>query len=142
MTIEEILETLKGEIKTLLGFPTFLLPQKATNNTAHINLLFRNMEENGEGNEKLVFDADYRTAGTHAKWLSETVRLKRKITKMNKSETPYMQLVVDGAKLRAYWTRNGNPGWVYPSEDESSMPAEYVVPYSIEIDIPTRLLED
>lgn len=49
---------------------------------------------------------------------------------------------VTDAKLRAYWIRNGIAQWVYPSEDESSMGSEYVIPYRIEIDIPTRLLED
>lgn len=142
MTIESIVEGLKASIKTQLDFPAFLLPQKATNNTAHIALLFQDMEENGEGNEKLSFSAEYRTAGTHAKWLTQTIKLKRKITAMYKSDTPFMLIEADGVKLRAYWIRNGNPGWVYPSEEESSMPAEYVIPYRLEIDIPTRLLED
>jgi hypothetical protein len=142
LTVEEIVETLKSEIKSQLGFPAFLLPQKAVNNTAHIDLLFTDATECGEGNLKFIFGATYRTAGTHAKWLAKTVRLSRTVTQMNKSEKPYMPLVVDGIKLRAYWIRNGNPGWVYPSEDESSMPAEYVIPWTVEIDIPERLLED
>lgn len=142
MTIESIVEGLKASIKTQLDFSAFLLPQKATNNTAHIDLLFQDMEENGEGNEKLIFSAEYRTAGTHSKWLTQTIKLKRKITTMNKSDTPFMPIEADGVKLRAYWIRNGKPGWVYPSEEESSMPAEYVIPYRLEIDIPTRLLED
>ena len=140
MTIEEIVNSLKGEIKEQLGFPAFLLPQKAVNNTAHIDLLFQDISENGEGNEKLIFNAEYRTAGTHAKWLTETIRLKRKIVRMNESEAPYM--TVTDMKFRVYWIRNGNAGWRYPSEDESSMPAEYVIPYRIEIDIPTKFLED
>ena len=142
MTIESIIESFKTEIKNQLGFPALLLPQKAGNNTAHIDLLFQDIAENGEGNEKLTFSAEYRTAGTHAKWLTETIRLKRKLVSMNKADTPYMPIEVDGVKLRAYWIRNGNAQWVYPSEDESSMPAEYVVPYRIEVDIPTRFLED
>ena len=142
MTTEDIVDALKGAIKEQLGFPAFLLPQKATNNTAHIDLLFQDIAENGEGNEKLIFSAEYRTAGTHAKWLMETIRLKRKIVRMNKSDEPYMTVEIEGVRFRAYWIRNGNAGWRYPSEDESSMPAEYVLPYRIEIDIPTRLLED
>ncbi|MBQ6566842.1 MAG: hypothetical protein IJP62_03485 [Treponema sp.] len=140
MTIEDIVDALKGEIKEQLGFPAFLLPQKAVNNTAHIDLLFQDIAENGAGNEKLIFSAEYRTAGTHAKWLTETIRLKRKIVRMNESEAPYM--TVTDMKFRSYWIRNGNAGWRYPSEDENSMPAEYVIPYLIEIDIPTRFLEE
>lgn len=142
MTIEDIVDSLKKAIKEQLGFPAFLLPQKTSNNTAHIDLLFQDMDENGKGSEKLLFNAEYRTAGTHARWLTQTIKLKRKITAMNKSDTPFMPVEVDGIKLRVYWIRSGKAGWVYPSENESSMPAEYVLPYRIEIDIPTRLLEE
>ncbi|MBO5607112.1 MAG: hypothetical protein J5930_04380 [Treponema sp.] len=142
MEVEEIVDSLKAEIKSQLGFPAFLVPQKAGNNTAHIDLLFLDMTECGEGNLKLVFGATYRTAGTHAKWLTKTVKLSRTVTLMNKSEKPYMPLTVAGVKLRAYWIRTENPRWLYPSEEESSMPAEYVIPWTVEIDIPERFLED
>ena len=139
MTVEEVVESLKAEIKTQLNFPAFLLPQKAGNNTAHIDLLYQDMDPNGDGNEKLSFLAEYRTAGTHAKWLTQTVKLRRKL---NEIENNFMSFEADGVKLRAYWIRNGNAQWVYPSEEESSMPAEYVIPYRIEIDIPTRLITE
>lgn len=139
MTIEELVESLKTEIKTQLNFPAFLLPQKAGNNTAHIDLLYQDMNPNGDGNEKFSFLAEYRTAGTHAKWLTQTVKLRRKL---NEIENNFMPFEADGVKLRAYWIRNGNAQWVYPSEEESSMPAEYVIPYRIEIDIPTRLITE
>lgn len=142
MTVEDIVDSLKMAIKELLGFHAFLLPQKAVNNTAHIDLLFQSIDGIGEGSEKLTFSAEYRTAGTHAKWLTETIRLSRKISLMNKSDTPYMPFECDGVKLRAYWARSRKPGWVYPNEDESSMPAEYVIPYAVEIDIPTRLITE
>ena len=139
MTIEEVVESLKTEIKTQLNFPAFLLPQKAGNNTAHIDLLYQDMDPNGDGNEKLSFLAEYRTAGTHAKWLTQTVKLRRKL---NAIENNFMPFEADDVKLRAYWIRNGKAHWVYPSEEESSMPAEYVIPYRIEIDIPTRLITE
>lgn len=142
MTIEEIINTLKTEIKEQLGFPAFLLPQKAVNCTAHIDLLFLDLTECGEGCEKMIFSAEYRTAGTHAKWLTETIRLSRKIVRMNKSDTPYMRLKADGVNLRAYWLGAGKGRWVYPSEGENSMPAEYLIPYRVEIDIPSRLITE
>ena len=142
MTIGNITDSLKSEIKNQLGFHAFLLPQKAKNCTAHIDLLFLDMEECGGGCEKMTFSAEYRTAGTHEKWLTETIRLSRKIQRMNRSDTPYMGLEAGGVKLRAYWLRAGKGQWIYPGEDEGSMPAEYVIPWRIEIDIPTRLLED
>lgn len=139
MTVEDVVESLKAEIKNQLNFPAFLLPQKAVNNTAHIDLLYQDMDPNGEGNEKLSFLAEYRTAGTHAKWLTQTVKLRRKL---NEIENNFMPFEADVVKLRAYWIRNGNAQWVYPSEEERSMPAEYVIPYRIEIDIPTRLITE
>jgi hypothetical protein len=139
LTIEEVVESLKAEIKTQLNFPAFLLPQKAGNNTAHIDLLYQDMDPNGDGNEKLSFLAEYRTAGTHTKWLTQTVKLRRKL---NEVENTFMPFEADGIKLHAYWIRNGKAQWVYPSEEESSMPAEYVIPYRIEIDIPTRLITE
>jgi hypothetical protein len=139
LTVEEVVESLKAEIKTQLNFPAFLLPQKAGNNTAHIDLLYQDMDPNGDGNEKLSFLAEYRTAGTHAKWLTQTVKLRRKL---NAIENNFMPFEADDVKLRAYWIRNGKVQWVYPSEEESSMPAEYVIPYRIEIDIPTRLITE
>ena len=142
MTIESITDSLKSEIKKQLGFHAFLLPQKAVNNTAHIDLLFQAMEGSGDGCEKLTFSAEYRTAGTHAKWLTETIRLSRRISRMNESDTPYMPFSCEGVSFRAYWKRSGKPSWVYPNEDESSMPAEYVIPYLVEIDIPTRLITE
>lgn len=139
MTIEDVVESLKTAIKNQLGFPAFLLPQKAGNNTAHIDLLYQDMDPNGEANEKLLFLAEYRTAGTHTKWLTQTVKLRRKF---NEIENDFMPFEAGGVSFRAYWIRNGNARWVYPSEDESSMPAEYVIPYRIEIDIPTRLITE
>lgn len=141
MTVEDIVDSLKEAIKVQLGFHAFLLPQKATCNTAHIDLLFQSMSGNGEGSEKLTFSAEYRTAGTHAKWLTETVRLSRKLGAIENGAA-YMVFSVCGVNLRAYWIRNGNAQWVYPSEDEKSMPAEYVIPCRIEIDIPTRLITE
>lgn len=142
MTVEDIVKALKESIKNQLGFPAFLLPQKAVNCTTHIDLLFLDMAECGEGCEKMTFSAEYRTAGTHAKWLTDTIRLSRKIVRMNKSDTPYMGLEADGVKLRAYWLRAGKGQWIYPSEQENPMSAEYVIPYRVEIDIPSRLLTE
>ena len=139
MTVETIVESLKTEIKNQLGFPAFLIPQKAGNNTAHIDLIYQDMTPNGDGNEKLSFFAEYRTAGTHAKWLTKTVGLRRKLNEVEKN---FMPVEAEGNKLRAYWIRNGIAQWVYPGEEEGSMPAEYVIPYRVEIDIPTRLITE
>lgn len=139
MTIEEVIEGLKQAIKTQMDLPAFLIPQKAGNNTAHIDLLYQDMKSNGDGNEKLMLLAEYRTTGTHAKWLTQTIKLRRKL---NEVEDSYMPFGANDVKLRAYWIRNGNARWVYPSEEESSMPAEYVNSWRIEIDIPIRLITE
>lgn len=139
MTYEEITESLKAGIKSLTGFPAFLLPQNAKNNTAHIDLLFQDSKPNGEDNIKIIFLAEYRTNGTHAKWLTRTIELRQKLHAV---EDSFMEFEADHNNLRAYWISLGNPQWVYPSEEESSMPAEYVMQYRIEIDIPTRIITE
>lgn len=140
MTVETVVDALKSAIRTELGFPAFLLPQKAANNTAHIDLRYMDCAPNGNGSECLLFRAEYRTAGTHAHWLTQTVTLRRKLSALEAGA--YMPVLPEGEKLRAYWHRRGEAQWVYPSEEESSMSAEYVLAYDIELDIPTRLLED
>lgn len=140
MTTDEIIESLKATIKNELGFPAFVLPQKGVNNTARIDLQFQDIKPNGDNNEKLIFLAEYATNGTHIKWLTQTVKLMRKLHDV---EGSHMLLQVNSnVVLRAYWIRQGTPRWVYPNESESSMPAEYILQYRVEIDIPTRLLED
>lgn len=139
MTYEDIVDALRAGIKTVTGFPAFLLPQKAVNNTARIELLFQDSKKNGENNIKLSFLAEYRTNGTHAKWLTKTIKLKQQLHTVEES---FMEFKSDEQILRAYWKSLGNAQWVYPSEDESSMPAEYVMQYNIEIDVPTRLITE
>ncbi|MDE5899172.1 MAG: hypothetical protein K2H09_07935 [Treponemataceae bacterium] len=139
MTIDDIAEALKSETAKL-GFPVLMLPQAARNiSTAHIQLLYRDLAENGDGGEKLLFDAEYRTAGTHARWISRTAQLRRRLHAVERS---YMRLEACGVKLRAYWKSRGAPGWVYSDDSDGSMPAEYVLPYTVEIDCPSHLITE
>lgn len=143
MTIEDLISAIKESIQNDLGFPAFVLPQKAVNNTAHIALIYQDCRPNGENSIKLVFTAEYATNGTHIKWLENTISLQRKLFTV---EDSFMLLNIGTAEmknvLRAYWIRLGPPRWVYPNESESSMPAELMLQYRIEIDIPSNLLED
>lgn len=144
MTIEKIIENLKSAITKQTGFPVFLLPQKAVNNTAHIDLLFQDCYQNGELNEKLVFLAEYRTSGSHAKWLSETVTLRRILHQMENDYILVEFLDDNGIqkRLRAYWIGSGQASWVYPSDTDSSMPAQYVVQWNIELDCPENIITE
>ena len=53
MTYEEIADNLKAAIKDQMGFPVFLLPQTAGNNTAHIDMQFQDCSQNGEDSNSL-----------------------------------------------------------------------------------------
>lgn len=141
MTYEEITDRLKTAIKDRLGFPVFLLPQTATNNTAHIDLQFQDCTLNGEDSVQLYFIAEYVTDGTHKQWLTKTIRLRQKL---HAAEEDHIPVPVDnnGSELRSYWESLGGPRWVYPTEDESSMPARYVMQYRVTLSIPSRLLEE
>lgn len=141
MTYEEITDKLKAAIKDQMGFPVFLLPQAAGNNTAHIDMQFQDCSQNGEDSVQLYFIAEYVTDGTHKQWLTRTIKLRQKLHEAEKNFTP---VPVDdkGSELRAYWESLGGPRWVYPTEDEGSMPTRYVMQYRLTINIPTRLLEE
>jgi len=138
MTADEFLDSLKEAIETHFGLPVVLLPQRASTNSARIEILFQRVAECGEGNEKLVFAAEFRTDGTHWKWLGKTISFCRKVHRLSDA---YMPFVADGLELRCYWIKNGDAGWRWPSEEERSMPAEYVDSWRLEIDIPDNLLE-
>lgn len=144
MTAEEVTNALKGAIAEKTGFPVFLLPQRAVNNTAHIDLLFRDCAQNGIRGEKLTFTAEYRTSGTHAKWLSETIRLRRTLHEVEDGYVPVEVTDRDGEEktLRAYWTGSGDAQWVYPDTADSSMPAQYVVQWQIELDCPENIITE
>lgn len=141
MTYEQITEKLKSAIKEQLGFPVFLLPQTATNNTAHIELQFQDSIPDGENSVQLYFLTEYATDGTHKQWLTKTIKLRQKLHKVEKEFMP-VQIDDKGSELRAYWQSHGSPQWVYPTEDESSMPARYVMQYRVTLSIPSRLLEE
>lgn len=139
MTYKQIFSALKSAIKAQTDFPVMIIPQKAETTTAHIELLFQDCRDNGENGEKLIISATYRTSGTHSEWLTKTIALKRKL---NAFENNFMDFECGEEKLRAYWRSFSDPQWVYPDEDENSMPAEYVMKYEIELDIPSRLITE
>lgn len=141
MTYEQITDKLKAAIKNQMGFPVFLLPQTAGNNTAHIDLQFQDCSQNGEGSVQLYFIAEYVTDGTHKQWLTRTIKLRQKLHKAEEDFTP-VPIDDKGSELRVYWESLGGPRWVYPTKDESSMPARYVMQYRLTLSIPTRLLEE
>lgn len=138
MTYEDIVDALKEKITADTGFPVLILPQNATNNTAHIELLFQDLEQNGENNEKLTINAEYKTSGTHKKWLTQTIKLKRILKGFSEN---CMDFVCKGENLRAYWQSRMEPQWVYPQDNEGAMPEAYVMAYMIEVDIPSRFID-
>ncbi|WP_147613860.1 hypothetical protein [Treponema pectinovorum] len=138
MTIESFIESLRKAIKEELGFSAFLLPQTAKSTTAHIDLLYQDIVQSGENCMKLIFFADFKTGGTHTKWLTKTIALRKRL---NGASDSYLSVPTSAGIFRAYWISRGSPQWFYP-DDESSMGAEYILPYKIEIDIPERLFTE
>lgn len=132
-------DALKGAIKKGLGIPAFITPQKADGSAAHIELSFMDAAPNGN-NDTLTFSAEFRTAGTHKRWLENTVRTKRNLRLIEDSHLPVE--IENGVVLRAYWKRSGSGGWVYNSESEGGMPAQYRAPYIVTIDCPARFFEE
>lgn len=139
MTVEKFVEELKDAIKKELGFPVFILPQTAKTSVAHIDLLYQDFLSAGENGTKLIFFADFKTSGTHSKWLTKTIALRKKL---NGASDSYIPVPTESGIFRSYWSSRGNPQWLYPSEEDGSMSAEYIVPYKIEIDIPEKLFTE
>lgn len=138
--MEELINALISAIKKSLALDSVLMPQKARTSTEHIELLFVDLTDNGDGGEEtLTLSATYRTEGTHEHWLAKTIKAKRALKKLDGG---YISVAYKSNTLRAYWKRSEAAHWEYPDGDISAMPAAYVAPYLVTIDYPARLIEE
>ncbi len=136
--MEDLFNSFLAAVKAAFLLPVILLPQSARNDTAHIEVLFQNIDKNG--GEKLTLLVTFVTSGTHKKWLEETAKAKRSLIELETSGLTFA--LTSGIKLDSYWSSNSNPGWVYPDNDETAMPVRYEAPYMVEINYPTRIIQE
>ena len=145
INMEKIVNALLDEIRTL-GIDAVLMPQTVSANRPRIDLYFAGIElagidkqNTGAGNlgwERITFNAEFRSEGTHSMWLTDTILASRKLLPLNENS---MRLTVS-MPLKALWRRLSPGRFEYPDEEQSSMPVSYVELWEITIAYPANII--
>ena len=151
--MNRILDALQEAIKKDLGLMSILMPQKPEGNTAQIQLSFSGIKANGEsstddsvsGTESITLNATYVISGTHKKWINQAIKDSRKFCNLIEEDNGKMLLVVkidteNTKKIFALWNRQGDGQFVYPNDEEKSMPVSYIENYKIDIRFPKEFI--
>lgn len=151
--MEKIVNALLTGIRAL-GIDAVLMPQKVQANRPRIDLYYAGLEPAGidqqkpeagnKGWERIAFNAEYRSEGTHARWLTDTIIASRKLLPLSENN---MRLEVTSGKtgdktypLEAHWIRRTSGRFEYPDEEKSSMPVSYVELWEVTIAYPARIV--
>jgi len=147
--MEKILNALLGEIRDM-GLEAIIAPQQASANGPRIELYLAGIEPAGidrhnpqAGNlgwERITFKAVFKSEGTHAQWVTDTILALRKLLPL--SETPLRLTVTADKKhyLEAVWKRLAPGGFEYPEDNESSMPVRYVENWEVSVAYPAQII--
>jgi hypothetical protein len=149
--MEKIINALLEGIGNL-GLEAILAPQAAAANRPRIELYLAGIEPAGIdsrnraagklGWERIIFNAVFKSGGTHARWVTDTVLALRKLAPLN--DAP-MRLTVTAGKvwhLEACWTRLAPGRFEYPDEEESSMPVRYAETWEVSAAYPAQIIEE
>ena len=147
--MEKILNALLEGIRGL-GLEAIIAPQQTSANRPRIELFIAGIDPAGIdrqnpgagklGWERVTFNAAFKSGGTHARWVTDTILALRKLLPLN--EAP-LCIVVKADKvysLEAAWKRLGPGGFEYPDEEESSMPVRYVENWEVSIAYPAHII--
>jgi len=147
--MEKIINALLGSINKL-GLEAIIAPQTATANRPQIELHLAGIEPAGIdgknpdagklGWEKIIFNAEFTSNGTHIRWVTDTILALRKIVSLN--DAP-MRLAVKTDKihyLEACWKRLTPGRFEYPEEEKSSMSVRYVELWEVSVAYPAYLI--
>ena len=152
--MEKIINALLDEIRKL-GIDAVLMPQTVSANRPRIDLYFASVElagidrqNPGAGNlgwERITFNAEFRSEGTHSVWLTDTIIASRKLLPLAKNNMPLAVYEGEGLdqksyKLTAHWTRRQAGRFEYPDEERSSMPVSYVELWEVSIAYPAHII--
>lgn len=151
--MENIINALLDEIRAL-GIDAVLMPQTVSANRPRIDLYFagielagidnKNPDKGNKGWERITFNAEFKSEGTHSVWLTDAIIASKKLLPLN--EMP-MRLTVKIKKehdckthLTALWRRQSAGRFEYPDEEQSNMPVRYVEPWEITIAYPANII--
>ena len=144
--INALLESIRG-----LGVEAVLSVQQVSANRPRIELYLSSIEpagidkhnpETGKlGWERIIFNALFKSEGTHNRWVNDTIIALRKLQVLH--ETP-LQLKVEIEDkiylLEACWKRLTLGRFEYPDEEESSMPVRYVENWEVTVAYPANII--
>jgi len=147
--MEKIIDALLGGIRKL-GLEAVVAPQTASANRPRVELHLAGIEPAGidgrnpdagkSGWEKIIFNAEFASYGTHVRWVTDTILALRKITSLN--DAP-MRLAVKADKvhyLEACWKRLTPGRFEYPEEERSSMPVKYAELWEVSVAYPAHII--
>jgi len=147
--MEKILNALLKSIRGI-GLEAVIAPQQASANRPRIELFLAGIEPAGIdsrnpqtgklGWERIIFIAEFKSEGTHARWVTDTILALRKLLPLN--ETPLrVDVEADQAyRLEAVWRRLAPGRFEYPDEEGSSMPVRYAENWEVSVAYPAQII--
>ena len=147
--MEKIVNALLEGIRAL-GIDAVLMQQKVQANRPRIDLYYaglqpagidrHNPEAGNKGWDRIIFNAEFRSEGTHRMWLTDTIIASRKLLPLDEKN---MWLTVPAGKtyhLKALWVRRSPGRFEYPDEERSSMPVSYVELWEVTVAYPAHIV--
>ena len=147
--MEKILDALLAGIRNL-GIEAVIAPQQASANRPRVELYLAGIEpagidsqnpESGKlGWERIIFNALFKSEGTHIRWVNDTILALREISCLHASPLSVMAGADQRYILEAVWRRIAPGHFEYPDTEESSMPVRYVENWEVSIAYPARII--
>jgi hypothetical protein len=147
--VEKIINALLEGIRAL-GIEAALAPQNISANRPRIDLYFSGIEpagideqnpQSGNGGwERIIFNAEFKSEGTHSLWVTDAILASRKLLPLNERNMPLTAAAGKDYKLTALWRRLQSGKFEYPNEEESSMPVRYVELWQITVSYPAHII--
>jgi hypothetical protein len=147
--MEKIIDALLSGIRGL-GLEAALAPQQASASRPRIELFIAGIEPAGIdsrnpgagklGWERVTFNAVFKSEGTHARWVTDTILALRKLLPLDEAPLRVPVKADKDYSLEAAWKRLKPGGFEYPDEEESSMPVRYAENWEVSIAYPAQII--
>jgi hypothetical protein len=145
--MERVLRAFKDAIESL-GSQAIIMPQCATTSGARVELFFSGLSAAGESRddkkasswERIRFTANFKSDGTHEKWITETILAARRFAILEENPMTFTVTTDRDWSLTASWKRLQEGRFEYPEEDKGSMPISYVEVWQVDISYPAKIV--
>jgi len=146
--MKKIMNALLESIRAL-GIEAILMPQDVTPNRPRIELYYAGLEPAGidrnnpqaenKGWERITFNAEFKSDGTHSLWVTDTIIASRKLVHLNEENMPLTITADKTYNLTALWRRLQPGRFEYPDKEES-MPVRYIELWQITVAYPAKII--